>query len=217
MNIYDYCEMSKEKRFFSSLEMDFSEQEQILLDQFCDSEIDIQNKNIAFSCILDVIMDNGKEEVLNETLIHKLINKEIALSTLAHLNLNDKWLIAIHQKNHWLFECMITVYKRNIMNETSLSAFISIVSENFNLLSVFYVLIDLSNCNSFSIEQLQKIIYLTNTYVTKNEQYSFMTKYSEYFYHVYNKIISSNPVSINKVFCKEDYSKLLKIRHLLLK
>ena len=208
--------MSKEKAFISPLEMDFSEQEQILMEQFCELEINICNKNAAFSCILDVIMDNSKEDMLNEKLLRKLISKRIALSTLAHMNLNDKWLIEIHQKNKQLFECMLTVYKRNIMNETSFCDFINIVSENLNLLSVFYVLIDLSNLSSFSIQQLEKINYLANTYITKNELYPFMRKYVEYFRIIYDNTILPCETCVNTVFCQEDYSKLLKIRHLLI-
>lgn len=213
MRLYDYLEKSKTKAFFSPIEMDFSEKEQLLLEQFSDLDINRANKEVVFTCVLDEIMDNGKESILNNKLLNSLIDQEIALSSLSHMNLKDEYLIKIFNRNKNHYECMLTVYRRNIICDMSYLDFVNLVKNNLDIYSICYTLIDLSNFPLLSTLQVKKILFLVENYITNFSVYPFLKKYVEYYKNV--SLFVNNTMNSPTVFCKDDFSKLYEIKNML--
>lgn len=213
MRLYDYLEKSKIKAFFSPIEMDFSEKEQLLLEQFSDLDINRANKEVVFTCVLDEIMDNGKESILNNKLLNSLIDQEIALSSLSHMNLKDEYLIKIFNRNKNHYECMLTVYRRNIICDMSYLDFVNLVKNNLDIYSICYTLIDLSNFPLLSTLQVEKILFLVENYITNFSVYPFLKKYVEYYKNL--SLFVNNTMNSQTVFCKDDFSKLYEIKNML--
>lgn len=215
MQLSKYLKISESKKLLTDLELTFSSEENSLLEVYCDSNVSKSNKCFAFSIILDAIADNKKENMLSNKLLESLIKQEISLSELSHMNLPDKYLIEIFQKGNNYYECMLTVYKRNIYNNTSYIDFVNIVQNNLNIYSASYVIILFSSIITLSHLQLQKIMFLCEIISTSIKPYTFITKYIEYYEKMYKACLFKIPVNEKSIFSKQDFSKLYEIKNIL--
>lgn len=213
MKLSEYLKISQSRQLMPDLDMNFSVEENLLLENFCDSNVSKSHKQSVFSIILDVIADNKKEDMLSDKLLESLISQEISLSDLSHMNLQDKYLIKIFKKNNSYYECMLTVYKRNINSNTSYNDFANIVRNNLCVYSACYNIILFSNISSLSLLQLQKIMFLCQISATPMRQYAFFRKYIEYYKERYDSCLSKIPINEINVFSNQDFLKLYEIKN----
>jgi len=116
------------KGVYVSCEIEFknTSYEKAILEKFCESKISTEIRSYAWREIIDYfdefLYDNKIDDIKNteafftEKTLNFLIDNEIALISLGHLQLSDYWLQKIYDKDNRCTEALQTIEERKKIN-----------------------------------------------------------------------------------------------------
>ena len=97
-----------------------TKEEMRILEEFCSAGLN-KKKYLAWAVIIDAIADyfglNNATSFFTEKTLNYLIENKIDINTLAHLNLDDDWLIKIYEADKESYEALLTVGERYLCDK----------------------------------------------------------------------------------------------------
>lgn len=105
------------KNIINEVVIDDDIENKVLMERLCDISIGVNRLNEAWSWLLHDINEkyypSDMTNLFNDKILTFLINNQIALNSLGHLQLDNKWLNEIYMKDNKCIEALMTVEKRN--------------------------------------------------------------------------------------------------------
>ena len=110
--LYEFIELVKSNKEFFNVDIIIknTKKESKLLEEFCTTNINKQKYEEAWSIILDAIAEHfyphDMTSFFTEKTLNYLIDNNVNLNDLAHLQLDNKWLKKIYQKDKRCIEAL---------------------------------------------------------------------------------------------------------------
>ena len=125
VKLNEFIELVKKGKAFFNIEIQIenTEMETKILEEFCSVKINKEKYNEAWSIIFDAIAEyfypKDMTTFFSYYTLDFLINNEINLNDLAHLQLSDEWLQKIYDKDNGCIEALQTIELRKSKNITA--------------------------------------------------------------------------------------------------
>jgi hypothetical protein len=104
--------------YFAGISFAGTSDETALLKQICKIKLGKRRRELAWSLILgeicETLYSNDMTDFISEDVFNYLLENEIELLTLGHLQLKDEWLLEIYKKDSRCIEALQTIVQRRM-------------------------------------------------------------------------------------------------------